>query len=46
MMEASKGMGMITMDASIHNLFKDGVLTKEEAMRFMRNPKKIEKLSD
>ena len=41
MMETSKSMGMITMDASIHKLFTDGVIEKEEALRYMKNPKTI-----
>lgn len=41
MMETSKSMGMITMDASIHKLFTDGVIQKEEALRYMKNPKTI-----
>ena len=41
MMEASKSMGMITMDASIHKLFSDGIIQKEEALRYMKNPKTI-----
>jgi twitching motility protein PilT len=44
MMEASKGMGMVTMDASIHKLFEEGFLTKEEAVRYMKNPKLIRSL--
>lgn len=46
MMEASKGMGMTTMDASVYELCMAGEITREEAMRYMKNPKKIALLED
>ena len=46
MMEASKNVGMITMDASIYKLFEEGTLSKEEAVRYMRNPKIISLMED
>jgi pilus retraction protein PilT len=38
MMETSKGHGMITMDHSVRELYQYGLVSYEEAARFMRTP--------
>lgn len=35
---SSASMGMITMDTSLYNLYKDGRITKETALSFASNP--------
>jgi pilus retraction protein PilT len=37
-METSKSAGMITMDRTLQDLFKEGMITKEEALRYTLNP--------
>jgi twitching motility protein PilT len=42
MMEASRNEGMVTMDRSLRDLLIDGHISKEEAMRYAKNPNFIE----
>jgi pilus retraction protein PilT len=41
MMEASKEAGMITMDRALRDLFVEGFIGEEEAVRFMANPQSL-----
>ena len=39
--ETSKREGMLTMDRSVKNLYNDGIITYEDAIAQVRNPKEI-----
>lgn len=39
--ETSKGKGMVTMDADIKRLYKEGIIEKEEAKSNMENPESL-----
>jgi twitching motility protein PilT len=37
-MQASRAMGMVTMDAALEELVRKGIVKRSEATRHMRNP--------
>jgi twitching motility protein PilT len=45
-MQASRGLGMVTMDAALEELVRKGIVRRVEAARHMRNPSVLNDVSD